>query len=85
MRTLSVGKGIWGAIKADMLSICAFQIGMYGWNTALVFFSFFPNPHLHPNVPAYWMMMQVAMICRFATSLPVNRFLIKIGWKEGMG
>ena len=84
MRSLTVGEGIWAAIKADTLSICAFQIGMYGW-MALVFFKFFPYPHLHPNEPAYWLMMQVAMICGFATSLPVNRFLIKIGWKEAMG
>lgn len=84
MRNLSVGKGIWAAVKADTLSICAFQIGMYGW-MALTFFKFFPNPHLHPNEAAYWLMMQVAMICGFATSLPVNRFLIKIGWKEAMG
>jgi hypothetical protein len=84
MRNLSVGGGIWAAIKADTLSICAFQIGMYGW-MALVFFKFFPNPHLHPNGPAYWLMMQVAMICGFVTSMPVNRFLIRIGWKEAMG
>lgn len=84
MRNLSVGGGIWAAIKADTLSISAFQIGMYGW-MALVFFKFFPAPHLHPNEPTYWLMMQVAMICGFITSLPVNWFLVKIGWKEAMG
>jgi hypothetical protein len=84
MRHLSVGEGIWAAMKADTLSICAFQIGMYGW-MALVFFKLFSHPHLHPNQPAYWLMMQIAMICGFATSLPVNRLLIKIGWKEAMG
>jgi hypothetical protein len=84
MRNLSVAKGIWAAIKADTLSICAFQIGMYAW-MALVFFKLFPRPHLHANQPTYWLMMQVAMICGFATSLPVNGFLIRIGWKEAMG
>jgi hypothetical protein len=84
MRNLSVAKGIWAAIKADTLSICAFQIGMYAW-MALVFFKLFPQPHLRVNQPGYWLMMQVAMICGFATSLPVNRFLIRIGWKEAMG
>lgn len=84
MRNLSVGQGIRAAIKADTLSISAFQVGMYAW-MALVFFKLFSGPHLHPNEPAYWLMMQVAMICGFLTSLPVNRFLVKIGWKEAMG
>lgn len=48
MRHLSVGGGIWAAIKADTLSILTFQVGMYGW-MALVFFKFFPQPHLHPK------------------------------------
>ena len=84
MRNLSVGQGILAAIKADTLSISAFQIGMYGW-MALVFFKWFPSPHLHANEPSYWLMMQIAMICGFITSLPVNWFLVKIGWKEAMG
>ncbi len=52
---------------------------------ALMFFKFFPQSHLHPNEVAYWLMMQIAMICGFITALPVNRLLVKIGWKEAMG
>jgi hypothetical protein len=84
MRNLSVGRGIWAAMKADTLSILAFQIGMYGW-MALVFFQWFPGPHLQANEAPYWLMMQIAMICGFITSLPVNWLLVKIGWKEAMG
>jgi hypothetical protein len=84
MRNLSVGGGIWAAIKADTLSITAFQVGMYSF-MALVYFKFFKAPHLHPNEPAYWLMMQVAMICGFVTALPINWLLVKIGWKEAMG
>jgi hypothetical protein len=84
MRNLSVGGGIWAAIKADTLSIATFQVGMYGF-MALVYFKFFPSPHLHPNEPGYWLMMQSAMICGFVTSLPINWLLVKIGWKEVMG
>ena len=84
MRNLSVGSGIWAAIKADTLSILTFQIGMYGW-MALVFFKFFARPHLHPTEPTYWLMMQIAMICGFLTALPINWLLIRIGWKERMG
>ena len=84
MRNLSVGGGIWAAIKADTLSIATFQVGMYGF-MALVYFKLFPHPHLHPNQAAYWMFMQIAMICGFVTALPVNWLLTKIGWKEAMG
>ncbi len=83
MRNLSPWQGIWAAIKADTLSITAFQLGMYSW-MALVFFIFFPHPHLHPDEPQYWLMMQIAMVGGFLTSYPMNRLLIKIGWKEVM-
>lgn len=80
---LSRGAAIAAAIKADTLSIVAFQMGMYAW-MALVFFRLFRAPHLTPFDPRYWLMMQVAMICGFATSYPMNRLLIAIGWKEAM-
>ncbi len=40
MRDLSVGQAIVAAIKADTLSILAFQVGMYAW-MALVYFVLF--------------------------------------------
>ncbi len=83
MQDLSVGQGIWAAMKADTLSIAAFQIGMYGW-MALAYFKLFPAPHLHPDQAAYWLMMQVAMICGFVTAMPVNWLLVRAGWKEAM-
>jgi hypothetical protein len=83
MRDLTFLGGIRAAVKADTLSILAFQVGMYGW-MSLVYFKLFPNPHLHPNQAGYWLMMQLAMICGFATAFPVNRQLIKMGWKEAM-
>jgi hypothetical protein len=84
MRDLSPMQGIRAAIKADTFSITAFQLGMYGW-MALVFFVFFPRPHLEANQPEYWLMMQIAMILGFLSSYPMNKFLIKAGWKEVMG
>ncbi len=84
MRHLPPLQAIWAAIKADTLSIVAFQLGMYSW-MALVFFVFFPRPHLHPNDPAYWFMMQIAMILGFMTAAPMNKLLIQAGWKEAMG
>lgn len=83
MRKLPPGQALLAAIKADTLSILAFQVGMYGW-MAITYFVFFPKPHLTPFEPGYWLMMQVGMICGFATSYPMNRFLIRRGWKEAM-
>ena len=83
MRNLSPGQAILAAIKADTLSILAFQIGMYAW-MALVFFKLFPHPHLTPFQPGYWLMMQIGMICGYATALPMNWWLIRAGLKEKM-
>jgi hypothetical protein len=83
MRDLSPGQAILAAIKADTLYILAFQVGMYAW-MALVFFKLFPQPHLTPFHPGYWLMMQVAMICGYATALPMNWWLIRAGLKEKM-
>jgi hypothetical protein len=83
MRHLPVSQALVAAIKADTLSIVTFQIGMYAW-MALVFFRLFPYPHLTPFEPQYWLMMQIAMICGYATSFPMNRCLIRAGLKEVM-
>jgi hypothetical protein len=81
---MTVGQALLAAVKADTLSILAFQVGMYLW-MALVYFKLFPAPHhLTPFDPRYWLMMQIAMICGFATSLPMNRLLIRAGLKEAM-
>ncbi len=82
-KDLSVGGAIVAAIKADTLSITAFQIGMYAW-MALVYFKLFRAPHLTAFDPRYWLMMQIAMLCGFATSFPMNRLLIGLGLKEKM-
>lgn len=78
------GGVVLAAIKADTLSILCFQIGMYAW-MALTYFVLFPAPHhLTPFQPAYWLMMQIAMVLGFGTSYPMNRLLIRKGLKEAM-
>lgn len=83
MRHLPPNQAIAAAIKADTLSILAFQVGMYAW-MALTHFVFFPKPHLTPFNPVYWLMMQAAMICGYFTSYPMNYALIRMGWKDAM-
>lgn len=83
MRGLGLRDGIVAALKADTLSLIAFEIGLFGW-MAFMQLVLFSDPHLPPDRAAYWLLMQVGMILGFATSYPVNVWLIRRGVKEGM-
>lgn len=86
MRDLSVGQGIWQAIKADTLSLTAWQVGMYGFMAFSYFYLFgsLLGVKLEANMVEFWFIMQIAMLCGFATSYPVNWWLISSGIKEKM-
>ncbi|GFM30686.1 DUF4396 domain-containing protein [Novosphingobium sp. PY1] len=86
MRDLSVMQGIYQAIKADTASITAWQVGMYGGMALLQFGWFRPSYGglAEVNTPEFWFAMQIAMICGFATSYPINWWLISSGIKERM-
>jgi hypothetical protein len=81
MRGLGVRDGILAAMKADTLSLTAFELGLFGW-MALSAFLF--HPSLHPDHVAFWFMMQVGMLVGFATAFPMNWWLLKKGLKEPM-
>ena len=83
MRGLGLRKGMIQAAKADVASLSAFEVGLFGW-MALMFYVFFPVPHLHPDSPVYWFLMQIGMIAGFFTAWPVNTWLIRAGIKEAM-
>lgn len=83
MRGLGLGKGLREAAKADVLSLTAFEVGLFGW-MALTYYVFFPGPHLEPTSPVFWFLMQVGMIIGFFTAWPVNVWLIRSGVKEAM-
>ena len=83
MRGLNMREGIIAALKADTLSLTAFEIGLFGW-MAIIQFVLFPVKHLHPDTPVYWFLMQVGMLLGFLTSYPVNVRLLKSGIKEPM-
>lgn len=87
MPIMSIGESRFGAalvkaIKADTLSLIAFEIGMFGF-IAIAFLLLLPEM---PSVasPVYWFMMQIAMVIGFATAYPANAWLIKKGIKSGM-
>ena len=84
MRNLSPGEAFIAAIKSDTLAILTFEIGLFAW-MGITYFVLFPHPHLTPNQPTYWFMMQIGMVLGFFTSYPMNRWLVRKGWKEVMG
>ncbi|WP_250508101.1 DUF4396 domain-containing protein [Caballeronia sp. GAFFF3] len=86
MRGLSVGAGVVAAVKADIASITAWQVGMYGLMAIIQFLWFEPAYGGIAKVasPEFWFAMQLAMLAGFATSYPVNWWLIRSGVKEKM-
>ena len=86
MRKLGFAKGLWAAVKADTLSLTAWQIGMYGFMAlaSLLIFPQFFSTELKVNTFEFWFTMQIAMLCGFVTAYPVNWWLLKAGYKEMM-
>ncbi|MCC8400579.1 DUF4396 domain-containing protein [Paraburkholderia sp. MMS20-SJTN17] len=80
MRGLGLRQGIVAAVKADTLSLLAYQIGMFG---CMIAFAKLATP-LKPTDAAYWVRMQIAMVAGFITTYPVNYWLIRHGVKEKM-
>lgn len=86
MRHLSLRQGIIAALKADSLSLTAWQIGMY-CSMAIFQFLVFGRAFGHQapvDSVEFWAAMQVAMIGGFLTSYPMNWWLIRAGIKERM-
>ena len=81
-KRVNVRQGLWMAIRADTLSIIAFQVGLFGW--MIVSATLLWNPPLPINSASHWWMMQIGMILGFLVAYPVNRWLIYKGWKEKM-
>ncbi|HEX3953930.1 MAG TPA: DUF4396 domain-containing protein [Stellaceae bacterium] len=81
MRGLGLGEGLWAAIKADTLSLTAYEVGMFGWMAVTQDLLF---PGLEPTRWTFWLMMQIAMLLGLATTFPVNWWLIRRGIKEAM-
>jgi hypothetical protein len=80
MRGLGLRDGLIAAVKIDTLSLLAYEIGMFAWMAVRSWL----YPALQPTSWSYWLMMQVAMVLGFATTYPVNWWLIRRGIKEKM-
>lgn len=80
------GTALWRALKADTLSLTAWQAGMYAV-MGLAHFLVFPRllgTGLPRGTIVFWFVMQLAMLVGFCTAYPVNRWLIQRGVKEAM-
>ncbi|ABE60062.1 DUF4396 domain-containing protein [Chromohalobacter israelensis] len=69
------------AIKADTLSLIAFQAGMYVWMLIAIHGWM---GEMNAFSVTFWFMMQIAMLIGFATSYPANWWLIERGIKHAM-
>ena len=79
MRGLGVRDGLVAAIKIDTLSLLAYQVGMF----AVMGYRAHAWPGLEPTTWSYWFTMQIAMLAGFATTYPMNWFLIARGSRNG--
>lgn len=86
MQNLSFREGLKQSFKADILSLSAWQVGMYGFMAFAHFYIFAVlfNQKLHVSSIEFWFMMQIAMLAGFVTAYPVNWWLIQRGIKEAM-
>lgn len=86
MREVTRRQALLAALKADTLSLTAWQVGMYGF-MAVAHFGLFKHllgAELAVPTVEFWFMMQIAMLFGFITSYPVNWWLLGIGVKERM-
>jgi hypothetical protein len=86
MRHLSAAQGLVEALKADSATITAWQVGMYGFMGFAQFVCFARafGGAAQVDTPEFWFTMQIAMLCGFVTSYPVNWILLKLGVKVEM-
>lgn len=84
MRKVSLREGSVDSIKADTLSLAAFEVGLFGWIAVVALVIFGTTWHANPTQPVFWFMMQIGMTIGFFTSYPANIWLVKKGIKHGM-
>ena len=82
MRQVSPSEALKDVVKADTLSLVAFEVGMFAW-MAVVAYPLLPPPP-KANSIVFWFMMQIGMAIGFLTTYPANSLLIRWGIKRGM-
>lgn len=83
MRNVAPHEAIVDAVKADTLSLTAFEVGMFAW-MAVIYFLLMPAHRPDASSVVFWFMMQIGMVLGFMTTYPANWLLVKWGVKSGM-
>jgi hypothetical protein len=83
MRKLAPHEAVLEAMKADTVSLIAFEIGMFAW-MAVTYFVLFTTGRPDASTIVFWFMMQIGMVLGFLTTYPANWLLVKWGVKPGM-
>lgn len=83
MRRIPPHEALIDAVKADTLSLIAFEVGMFAW-MALTYFLMLPAHRPDASNIAFWFNMQIGMILGFLTTYPANWLLVRWGVKSGM-
>lgn len=86
MRGLGLGQGLWQAVTADAVieRVAARHGRLHGGGLFRHFSRRDRSMRLETASFEFWFMMQIAMLCGFATSYPVTWWLIRSGIKEPM-
>lgn len=82
MGRMKPGAAIRRALKSDILSLSAWQVGMYGFMAIYIFV--LSDGHVSKLSSEFWFAMQIAMLAGFIIAYPMNILLIKIGLKHAM-
>jgi len=83
MRKIAPQAALVDAVKADTLSLIAYEVGMFGW-MAIVYFLLMPAHGLNPTMAVFWFMMQIGLVLGFITTYPANWLLVRWGVKSAM-
>jgi hypothetical protein len=83
MRPGSRRAALGAALKADTLSLLAFEVGMFAW-MALVHYLLLPGREFTAATIPFWFMMQIAMTLGLISAYPANWLLIRWGVKQAM-
>ena len=83
MRGLGFRKGIVQAAKADVLSLTAFEVGLFGWMALMSSCSSPPRTCTRTR-RCTGLGCRSACVVGFLTAWPVNVWLIRAGVKEAM-
>lgn len=71
------------ALKSDILSLTAWQVGMYGF-MSIYYFTGLSEGRVDRTSSEFWAVMQMAMMAGFILAYPMNILLIKMGLKHAM-